>query len=92
MSAATNNAISENDLEEGQLYTIKRRGQFVTDGKFTGRYETGGALGNNPIFEVDGAEKSYARGRYSYYKAVKGGRRQSRRRRQSHRRHASRRH
>ena len=81
MSAVANNAISENDLEEGQLYTIKRRGQFITDGKFTGRYEQGGLLGNNPIFEVDGAEKSYTRWRYSYHKVVKGGRRTRRQRR-----------
>ena len=86
MSAAVNNAIPENDLEVDQMYTIKRRGQFVTDGKFTGRYEAGSILGDNPIFEVEGAEKSYARGRYSYYKVVKGGRRT----RRQHRRRTSR--
>ena len=75
--SAVNNTVPENDLEEGQNYAIKRRGIFIASGKFTGRYAQGGILGNNPIFKIGDVDEPYARGRYSFYREVKGGRRRS---------------
>ena len=86
MSATANNTLSENDLEAGKFYTIKRRGQFVASGKFTGKYAPGGLIGTSPIFEIgDEGEKSFARGRYSYNREIAGGSRRTRRRGSSRR-------
>jgi hypothetical protein len=93
MSAATGNSpVSENDLEKDVNYTIKRRGQFVASGSFTGRYAPGGLLGPSPIFKIGDNEIEYARGHYSYYKEVKGGRRRTLHRRSKKRRSGTRRH
>ena len=79
MSAAVGNSpVTEDQLEEGKHYTIRRRGQVVASGQFTGRYEDGSALGPSPIFKIGDGEVTYARGHYSYFKEVKGGRRKNR--------------
>ena len=93
MSAAVgNSAVTEDALVAGQFYTIKRRGQFVASGEFTGRYAQGGALGTSPIFQIGDSEQAYPRGRYSYYKEVNGGSRRRSTRSSTRRRRSTRRH
>ncbi len=71
-------SINAKNLVVGETYEIIQRGATKAIGEFTGKRE--GILGN-PIMKVGDSEMGFSAARYSFKKAVKGGKRSRRNRR-----------
>jgi hypothetical protein len=69
-------SIPASNLVTGETYEVLRRGETKAIGKFTGKRE--GILGN-PVINVGDVETAFSAAQYSFKKAVKGGRRKTRR-------------
>ena len=69
-------SIPASNLVTGETYEVLRRGETKAIGKFTGKRE--GILGN-PVMMVGDIETSFSPAQHSFKKAVKGGRRKTRR-------------